>query len=79
MDHSVFIHSPTEGHRGCFQVWAIKNKTAINIYVQGFSVFVCLFVFVFLGPHPWHMEAPRLGVELELQLEPKPQPQQRQI
>jgi len=25
------------------------------------------FVFLpFLGPHPWHMEVPRLGVELEL-------------
>ena len=24
--------------------------------------------FVFLGPHPWHMEVPRLGVELELLL-----------
>ena len=24
--------------------------------------------FLFLGPHPWHMEVPRLGVELELQL-----------
>ena len=24
------------------------------------------FVFVFLGPHLWHMEVPRLGVELEL-------------
>ena len=24
--------------------------------------------FVFLGPHPWHMEVPRLGVYLELQL-----------
>ena len=31
-----------------------------------FAFFVCLFVF--LGPHPWHMEVPRLGVELELQL-----------
>ena len=31
------------------------------------SSFLC-FVFVFLGPHPWHMEVPRLGVELELQL-----------
>ena len=27
----------------------------------------CLFLF-FLGPHVWHMEVPRLGVELELQL-----------
>ena len=25
-----------------------------------------LFIFVFLGPHPWHMEVPRLGVESEL-------------
>ena len=23
--------------------------------------FVCLFVFCFLGPHPQHMEVPRLG------------------
>ena len=27
-----------------------------------------LFLFVFLGPHLWHMEVPRLGVTLELQL-----------
>ena len=26
------------------------------------------FFSVFLGPHPWHMEVPRLGVKLELQL-----------
>ena len=26
------------------------------------------FFFVFLGPHPRHMEVPRLGVESELQL-----------
>ena len=30
---SLFIHSLTEGHLGCFQVWAIMNKTAINIHV----------------------------------------------
>ena len=29
---------------------------------------ILLFCFVFLGPHLWHMEVPRLGVELELQL-----------
>ena len=34
---------------------------------------VCFFFFFFffscfLGPHLWHMEVPRLGVELELQL-----------
>ena len=31
------------------------------------SHFVFLFV-CFLGLHPWHMEVPRLGVQLELQL-----------
>ena len=33
-----------------------------------FFVFVFLFVVWLLGPHPWHMEAPRLVVVLELQL-----------
>ena len=28
----------------------------------------CFFFLFFLGPHPRHMEVPRLGVELELQL-----------
>ena len=27
-----------------------------------------LFGFFFLGPYPWHVEVPRLGVKLELQL-----------
>ena len=30
------------------------------------SVVASRFFFVFLGPHPWHMEVPRLGAELEL-------------
>ena len=29
-------------------------------------VCVCVYVCVFLGPHPWHMDVPRLGVELDL-------------
>ena len=33
---------------------------------EKFFFFVCLFVF--LGPHPWYMEAPRLGVKPELWL-----------
>ena len=27
---------------------------------------ILFYFFVFLGPHPWHMEVPRPGVELEL-------------
>ena len=30
-----FIHSPTKGCLGCFQVLAIMNKAAINTHVQG--------------------------------------------
>ena len=31
MYHSLFLHSPTEGHLGCFLVLAVLNKAAINI------------------------------------------------
>ena len=36
MCHSFFLHPPTEGHFGCFQVLAIINKAVVNIHVQGF-------------------------------------------
>lgn len=31
-----FLHSPTEGHLHSFQVLAVMNKSAINIYAQVF-------------------------------------------
>ena len=31
-------------------------------------LFIYLFMYCFLGPHPQHVEVPRLGVQLELQL-----------
>ena len=34
--HRLSIHSPAEGHFGCFQVSAIMNKATINICVQVF-------------------------------------------
>ena len=33
-----------------------------------FLFYLFIFFFAFLGPYPWYMEVPRLGVELELQL-----------
>ena len=30
--------------------------------------YLIFYFFVFLGPHPWHIEVPRLGAESELQL-----------
>ena len=38
MYHSLFSHSPTEGHPSCFQVLKIMDKGAINIGVQVFTV-----------------------------------------
>jgi len=33
---------------------------------KGMNCFVVVVVVVFLGLHPWHMEVPRLVIELEL-------------
>ena len=30
--------------------------------------FIFIYLFIFLGSHPWHTEVPRLGVKSELQL-----------
>ena len=39
-----------------------QRDPAIRTYIH------LLLLFCFLGPHPRHMEGPKLGVELELQL-----------
>ena len=31
-------------------------------------LFIYVFIYLFLGPQPWHMEVPRPVVQLELQL-----------
>ena len=47
----------------------VKEWLVVTDFLVPKSFFVCLFpCFVFLGPHQWHMEVPRLGIELELQL-----------
>lgn len=40
-----FVDSSVVGHLSCFQLLAIKNKTAINIHIQ---VVVWAFVFISL-------------------------------
>ena len=46
-------------------------ETQLGTFVLAFSAHrlgfdMTLFIYLFFGPHPRHMELPRLGVELEL-------------
>ena len=45
----------------------IRNKILHECKMLHFCLFL-FFFFLFLGPHPWHMEVPELGVELKLEL-----------
>ena len=53
--------------------WKSTKKRITATRILGiwelFFLTVCIYLFIcFLGPHPWHMGVPRLGVQLELQL-----------
>ena len=64
----------------CLFLFLFMSKSVLPMFSsRGFIVsgltfrslrhFEFIFVYgLFLGPHPWHMEVPRLGVILELQL-----------
>ena len=45
------------------------SAAAVTMPKETSKLYFILFYFiVFLGPHPWHMGVPRLGVKSELQL-----------
>ena len=48
----------------------VMSKISMTMIREHFRIrgFQFHFYIYFLGPHPWHMEVPRLGVKLELQL-----------
>ena len=57
------------------KTWGVKHNSDFTLckFSSLYSIFflvllISFFFLVFLGPHPWHMEVPRLGVESELQL-----------
>ena len=45
-----------------------NSYTSLHIHQKKHRAAHFIFLFVFLGPHPWHMELPRPGVK------PQPQP-----
>ena len=50
-------------------MWDLKSGVpAVAEWVKNPTAVDWTFFFVYLGPHPQHMEVPRLGVESELQL-----------
>ena len=51
------------------EVKFICSEMHISFFLFLFCFFFCLFVCLFLGPHLWHMEVPRRGVEPERQLQ----------
>jgi len=53
-----------------------KKEISKMISNQFPQVQECLFIFVFLGLHPWYMEVPRLGQNRSCSCWPAPQPQQ---
>ena len=46
---------------------SLKNDSDHHAHYQKNINFFFSFIFCLLGLHLWHMEVPRLGVELELQ------------
>ena len=50
-----------------FLIFIVNCCLPISLFCE-VCLFVLCFVFVFLAPHLWHGEVPRLGVKSELQL-----------
>ena len=58
------LHFKTEGKRE--RISSANFLKSLNSGVNYITSLTFFFFFVFLGPHPQHMEAPRLGVQSEL-------------
>ena len=57
--------------------WTFKPVTSILLLYGGLLYFSLFFGF--LGPNPWHMDVPRLGVDQSYSCQPTPQPQPHRI
>ena len=66
----IFIYRTSALSKALGQAMWVRGDAGMKsreVVYQGFIYFIfCFLSFFFLGPHPWHMEVPRIGVELEL-------------
>ena len=67
------MEEPWRSHGGALDRWSDSISVFFGFFCFFFLFFFFVFVFVFvffcfLGLPPWHMEVPRLEVELEPQL-----------
>ena len=52
---------------GCVPIKQKQTTVVQSVLLLLFFYFLFIYLFfVFLGPNPWHVEIPRLGVETEL-------------
>ena len=72
--HTVFSSGLTmlHSHQYCTTVPILPQLC------QHLVIFFLFFFCFFLGPHPWHKEVPRIGVELDYSCWPMPQSRQGQ-
>ena len=52
----------------CLAVTFLKRFRLDFVRLEIYKIQNNLTLFLFLGPHPWHMEVPQLGIQSELQL-----------
>ena len=69
--HALLDLEAGQNYRNCF-ISMLLLSWSLFLSPMPFSPPLFFFLFfsflIFLGPHPWHMDVPRLGVKSELQL-----------
>ena len=65
LDETTSFYSYTP-FKGTFYRFSTREHSKLKQPLVSFYLFI--YLFIYLGPHPQHMEVPRLGVKSELQV-----------